>query len=266
MHQLIIKSKVNIVNESETIPLFLYGHSSGGVGAILYDQNRNALNLAPIDGIIATAPYFRLTKDLPEWQKGVLNLITKVDSSYTVTANFDVGQLTSDPKFQKKYSKDTLRYYDISAKQMKMWSDAGSFAMYDAAKCTSPILVIHGDQDAVSDYKSSECFVDICGSKQKKFVLAKGFMHDLHTESDREQVFIKIIIWLNHHIRTKLVRYSSLEALSVSDAGERRRSRVVTERPEVLNEIITKIEKMIISEQADAKAVEPAIEIQIAFE
>jgi alpha-beta hydrolase superfamily lysophospholipase len=67
---------------------------------------------------------------------------------------------------------------------MKMWSDAGSFAMYDASKRTCPILILHGDNDNVTDHRSSECFIDTCGSKDKKFILAKGFLHDLHTETD----------------------------------------------------------------------------------
>jgi alpha-beta hydrolase superfamily lysophospholipase len=241
IHQVIKVGKVNICNDGRTtMPLFLYGHSSGGVGAIIYDQMRNSFNLNQVDGVIASAPYLRMTKDIPEWQKGVINLISKVDSSYKVTTNVPVELLTSDPKFQKKYKRDKLRYSDLSAKQLKLWTDAGSFCMYDAAKFTAPLLMLHGDQDAVSDFKSSQCFIDTCGSKDKKFILAKGFLHDLHAEPDRELIFTKILQWLIFHVKKEEPKPMN-GALTATQPGERRRSRVVNERPQFLNDIVSTI-------------------------
>jgi alpha-beta hydrolase superfamily lysophospholipase len=238
MGQVIKLGKINETNDGVRIPLYMYGHSSGGLGAILYHQFRLSYDLVPVDGIVATAPYLRLTKDLPEWQKGMINILNKIDSSYMVTASFDVQHLTSDVKFQEKYKSDPLRNSDISAKQLKIWSDAGAIAMYDTAKFTCPILIIHGDKDTVTDYRSSECFIQTCNSKDKKFILAKGFLHDLHTETGRVHIFRKVMQWINARVGSPKV------TLTVnSNAGERRRSRAVIDRPPVLNEIIDKVKK-----------------------
>jgi hypothetical protein len=112
-----------------------------------------------------------------------------------------------DEKKQRRLKKDFLRSTSINAQQLVLWMEAGDKMVRDSSKSKSPLLVLHGDDDKVCDFKASETFVQSYGVQDKEFEIMKGYRHDLYNELDREQVFQKIITWINQ----RLVKYEPLE-------------------------------------------------------
>lgn len=168
------------------------GRRRRGIGA------GRTLSLEPVDGLIVTSPYLRLTVDSPSWQKKIIQFISKAYKSYLVQADISIFKLTRDKLMQHAIKEDPFRTSDITVKQLVEWDKRGSDSLCRAGDVDLPILVMHGSQDPVTDHRATAQFFTECQSDDKEFVLLPNFLHNVHMEIDRERhVFSKMVQWLN---------------------------------------------------------------------
>lgn len=199
--QLIIKEVV------VTRPVYLFGHSSGGLWVLLYGIKMELdSKMERVDGVISSAPYLKLTVDIPIWQKRVISFISKVWKSYSIEAAIDPQKLTHDEHMQKIYQEDPLLTWSISAKHLVEISKAGLYVLQNASKLTVPLFVTHGSEDLVTDYRASQQFYENVSSVDKQFMLEWGLYHDLHMEIQRDSVFNRVTYWLSRrHMLLELI-------------------------------------------------------------
>lgn len=172
------------------LPVFLLGHSAGGVTSAVYVLDHPAelagficesfafqvpapgFLIAAIRGVSHVAPH------LP-----ILKLGNKDFSRDPVV----VAALDGDPLIANE-TQPAMTVAALSRADQRLHDSFGEI--------TIPLLILHGTADHATVCHGSEYFAEHAGSKDTTLKLYEGHYHDLLADLGKEQVMADIIAWL----------------------------------------------------------------------
>jgi alpha-beta hydrolase superfamily lysophospholipase len=174
------------------LALFLYGHSMGG-NLVLNHLIRHAPNVA---GAIVTSPWLRLNVK-PQLYKAILaTLANKIFPSMAHPDGIIPSYLSHDEEVGKRYMTDPLVHHLITVRTYLEISHAGDFALEHAGRINCPLLLMHGDDDHLTDFTASaECSGKIVSPHA--FKPWKGLYHELHNEFEQLAILEFVEVWIN---------------------------------------------------------------------
>jgi acylglycerol lipase len=185
---------VMIVESGKTftgLPVFLYGHSLGGVIVLNYLLKKKP----KITGAIITSPTLRLAFE-PDKAKLVLAAIMKsVLPRLTQSTGLPVQYLSQDKEVVEKYVNDPMIHGKISLSLFHMMMGASDYSLSHASELLIPALFVHGSDDKICSPKGSMEFADKTGMAELK--IWNGGWHELHNEPFKQDVFDFILNWIN---------------------------------------------------------------------
>ena len=94
-------------------PVFLYGHSLGGLLVLDYAMQRPVTSLK---GIIATSPALGTASPVPAWKLTLANVMKTINPSMTMTNGLDLSAISHNPAVITAYKTDPLVHPLISAR------------------------------------------------------------------------------------------------------------------------------------------------------
>jgi acylglycerol lipase len=182
----------------EQVPLFVYGHSMGGLIALQY------LTGAPIDrvrGAVLSAPALR-TADASAVQKLVAPVLSKLLPNLGVLA-LEADTISRDPEVVRAYRTDPLN------RNGKMTARTGTEMMLTInampqrlASLTLPLFVLHGGADRLMSPEASELVRAHAASSDLTLKVYDGLYHEPHNEPEKDEVLGDVVDWLNRHLDT----------------------------------------------------------------
>jgi len=179
-------------------PIFLYGHSLGGMLALAYAIRRGD----EIQGVIATGAFLRS----PLWDQKAKVALAKMLGSLipklTLPSGLDPNILSRDPEVVKNYTGDPL-VHDRASFGLVMATLTGIDLCFAHAKeITPPLFLMHGTEDKAAYASGSEEFAKLAGETNKDITvkLWDGLYHEIHNEPEQEEVFKFMIEWLDNHL------------------------------------------------------------------
>ena len=178
------------------LPLFLYGHSLGGNIVANYILKHRSKELS---GAIIASPYFKLAFTPPKWKTNLARVLGRILPFLTLSDGLDPMELSHDPLIGKAYLEDPLVHSKISVKTYNIASRQGSWALEHASLLNYPTLIMHGDEDRLTSYTATQKFADNAGSIATMKIW-KGLRHELHNETNKEEVLSFICNWIIHVI------------------------------------------------------------------
>lgn len=180
------------------VPLFIYGHSMGGLIALQY------LTGSPherVRGGVISAPALDTSAANPV-QKVAAPLLSRLAPNLGVIA-LDPTTVSRDPAVVEAYRADPLNYTG------KLKARTGSEMMVTAAampsrlQCLSlPLLVLHGGADRLMPVSASEVVRAHAASPDLTVKIYDGLYHETHNEPEQDQVLDDIVAWLDAHRET----------------------------------------------------------------
>ena len=173
-------------------PVFLYGHSLGGLIALYYAFKHES-NLA---GVVATAPLLRLALDPPIWQKNLLRGLRALHLHPSIPNGMDDAKLSRDRNVIRAYRNDPLTHRLITPSLALGMLEAGEWCLAHASEFSVPLLLMHGDADQITSFKATEEFANL-SSDQCTLKILPGVYHEPHNEPEQRDVLAIIIDWLN---------------------------------------------------------------------
>lgn len=180
------------------LPLFLYGHSLGGLLALTY-----ALQFGQgLQGVIASAPALSTALQEQGLKIALVNLLGPLIPALTIPAGLEVRAISRDPEVVKDYLADPLNHDRSSLGLGKAALDAIGFCSAHAREFTPPLLVMHGRADRLTYPGGSEDFAKLASETNGDVTLKvwDGLYHELHNEPEKEDVFRTTIGWLDRHL------------------------------------------------------------------
>lgn len=186
------KFGADLVQRWPTLPRFLMGHSVGGVVA----AHLALTHPTRFRGLILSSPYLKNAVAVPGPLLALAGLLARVAPSLP-TIKLDPKLLARNPEVGAAYLRDPLVYTGgtkarIGYEQLH----AGAAVLARAAELTLPLLVLHGEADAIADAEGSRELVARSGSSDKTLRLYPGGYHELLNDDDHEEVWREILGWL----------------------------------------------------------------------
>ncbi len=177
------------------VPVFVYGHSLGGLVALQYLTGTPHGRVA---GGVVSAPALDTSAATPV-QRVVAPLLSRLAPGLGVLT-LDAETVSRDPAVVAAYRADPLVHTG------RMVARTGSEIMLGAAAMparlrglTLPLLVLHGGEDRLMPPSASEVVRQHAGSPDLTVRIWDGLYHEPHNEPEKEQVLDDVVAWLDAH-------------------------------------------------------------------
>jgi alpha-beta hydrolase superfamily lysophospholipase len=179
------------VRRHPRVPLFLYGHSLGGVLAINYVlRHKPTLN-----GAVIASPALQNAIAEQRWKVAVARVLGSLFPRLTLPTDIDPACVSRDESVVQALLGDRLVHRDITLGLGKCGLAAMSWAVEHAGDWTLPVLVMHGTADRLAFPSGSEEFARrVSGDCTLK--MWPSCYHELHNEPEREQVLLYGLEWM----------------------------------------------------------------------
>ncbi|GAA4331593.1 alpha/beta hydrolase [Mucilaginibacter gynuensis] len=175
-------------------PIFLFGHSAGGVFASAYAvQNQGKLK-----GLISESFAFQIPA--PGFALAAIKFLAHI-IPHTRLVKLNNADFSRDKSLVFKMDKDPLLENEKQpAKTMQQLLLAGEYLKKEMQAIKLPILILHGTADKATEPAGSEYLMKHASSADKQLKLYEGHYHDLLNDKDNDIVTKDILHWLNERV------------------------------------------------------------------
>lgn len=190
VHILVQRAK----SEHPDLPVFMLGHSAGGVTSCIYALE----NQSELDGLICESFAYELPVPgiVLSFLKG-LSYITP----HTHVFSLHNKDFSRDPKVVEEMNEDVLIKGESQPAQTgKVMINASERLTEEFSAITLPVLILHGTEDKATKPSGSEHFYEKTGSTDKTLKFYEGHFHDLLNDVDKEIVMADIQSWIDERI------------------------------------------------------------------
>lgn len=185
-----------IRNEHADQPLFLLGHSMGGlIAAAFLLQHQAEFRACALSG-----PAFRSDQAPPAIVIALIRLLATLVPTLPLL-QLDPSGVSRDQDVVKAYVKDPLVHHGkLSARLISEMSAIMNNTLARASDISLPILIMHGEADTLtSPAGSAEMFAQV-GSTDKVLKTYPGLYHEIFNEPEQETVLSDLSTWLEAHL------------------------------------------------------------------
>jgi alpha-beta hydrolase superfamily lysophospholipase len=186
---------VNIAkSEQPGLPVYLLGHSAGGVISCTYALDRQS----EIAGLICESFAFQVYA--PDLVLAIVKGLSHI-APHVHVLKLPKEEFSRDPQVVQSMFDDPLIADENQPSQTvaaMVRADERLAKEFDQIKL--PVLILHGTNDKVTKPGGSQIFYDNAGSKDKTLKLYDGYVHDLLNDVGKEVPMADIQGWLDARI------------------------------------------------------------------
>jgi lysophospholipase len=182
------------------VPLFLIGHSMGGVIALDYslmDRYQDGLR-----GLIISSPALRIKMTpVTRVKKFVGGKLSRILPAQVVSAGIDPQDISQDEEIIKAYKADPHVHSKISFGMGTAFFAMGDAILENAHRIHIPIYIFHGTADEICMPMGSEALYGQVASTDKTLKYYANLRHETFNERlpDRDQVLADLRAWIDRH-------------------------------------------------------------------
>ena len=187
----------DVIAESGDLPVFLMGHSMGGLIVAATVVDRGTAGLA---GVVLSSPALAIPADTSPLLRKLAPLVSRLVPNLPVT-RVDLGQISRDPVVVRAYREDPLTTvhgvrarlgYEILRAIERVREHPGAFDV--------PLLVYHGTADRITDPAGSRWVAEHAATDDVTLALYDGFYHETHNEPERDRVIAALADWIDERV------------------------------------------------------------------
>src|SRR3989454_12732813 len=172
------------------LPVYLLGHSAGGVVACIYTLEHQA----GLAGLICESFAFQVPA--PDFALAVFKGLAHV-APHAHVLHLKNEDFSRDPKAVEAMNADPLIAHETQPTQtLAAMVRADERLKREFPLITLPVLILHGTLDKATKPSGSQLFYDTAGSRDKTLKLYQGHYHDLLNDIDKEVVMADIKGWI----------------------------------------------------------------------
>jgi len=182
-------------------PLFIIGHSMGGLVALRYLARKGG----GIAGAIISAPLIAVAIPVPAHKLLIARLGLRYAPRMRLNNEIKPAHLSRDPAVGKAYAADP----HVNRKVSMKWFAEATRAMAEvqewAARIRTPVLVMHGTADRLASVEATKALFARLGSPDKELAIYEGYYHELFNEPEKQMLFERVTAWLAERVSESAV-------------------------------------------------------------
>lgn len=174
------------------LPIFLLGHSMGGLIALRYQQEYNTI----FRGAIIVSPWVATAMQVPRWKSTLANAFSKTLPAIPFGNRIDPALLSHDPDVVAAYAADPLVHDRITPRLFTEASHSMGLVFQRADRFDDPILFLLAGDDRIVDTSRTQALARGIPSGEVTIKVYPGMFHEVLNERDRMLVFRDIRNWI----------------------------------------------------------------------
>ncbi|MBA3534238.1 MAG: alpha/beta hydrolase [Ardenticatenales bacterium] len=179
-----------------SLPRVMVGHSMGALIATRYAlRYGEELDLLVLSGIA-----LQIGDDVPAFVKKIGSVLS------TVLPSFPVGEigkntLSRDPEVDRRINADPLHYRGkMKARMGHEMLQAAMESRTRVHQMALPVLIMHGENDKVTNPAGSKFLYETVGSSDKTLKIWDANLHEIFNELEKERIIAYMIDWLDERL------------------------------------------------------------------
>jgi len=185
------------VRSQPAVPLFMLGHSMGGLIALRYAL----IHQQRLSGLILSAALAAI-ESVPKPLELVGRALSVVAPRTPLIA-IDATLVSRDAAVVEAYISDPLVHHGkLPARTAAQLADAVESLPATVGAITVPALILYGTADGLAPPAGSEMLAERIGSADRTFKAYEGLFHEILNEPERDAVLDDIVAWLDARVRT----------------------------------------------------------------
>jgi alpha-beta hydrolase superfamily lysophospholipase len=177
------------------LPGFLWGHSLGGVLVANYVLQR----IPQLNGVVITSPGLKTSVSEQKVKTTFAKLAGKFMPEMSMATGLEAKLISRDPEVVEKYVNDPLVHGVATLAMAKYTLEAIPWAYAHAGEWALPVLIMHGDADAIAYVTGSQEFASLI-KRDCTLKIWPGLWHETHNEPEKEQVLAYALGWLDSQL------------------------------------------------------------------
>jgi len=172
-------------------PVFLYGHSMGGLMVLYYSLTAHP----DIAGVIATAPALAADEGVSPMTILTVKVLSRITPGLQINNGLDCSALSRKPEVVERYKTDPLVHGKITVRLGRQMLEASKWVR-ENKEFPLPLLLMCGSSDRIIDPEAVRQF----GSTVKGDItvnILDGFFHEVHNEPDQKIVLKSMVEWMD---------------------------------------------------------------------
>ncbi|MDP8255165.1 MAG: lysophospholipase [Candidatus Alcyoniella australis] len=183
-------SEVSI--EAKGLPVFLAGHSLGGLIVLSYALARPE----GLSGVVSSGAALKLAVEVPAVKRLLGNVTSKFIPKLSLNNELDPQSLSHDPAVVEAYIADPLVHPKITTRLFTEMVATMASTVERAGELTLPCLLMHGDADPICNPEGSRAFYDGLTVEDRTLLRYEGFYHEIFNEIGKEKPLNDMREWL----------------------------------------------------------------------
>ena len=180
-----------VKSRAADLPVFLLGHSAGGVVACLYAVDHQT----ELAGLICESFAFRVPA--PDFALAALKGLSHI-APHAHVLHLKNEDFSRDPAIVARMNADPLIAHETQpTRTVAAMVRADERLAQEFPRLRLPLLILHGTADHATRPEGSQQFFSQAGSTDKTLKLYEGAFHDPLNDLDRETVLADIVSWLD---------------------------------------------------------------------
>ena len=184
------------VQAQDDAPLFLLGHSNGGLILASTLLRRRPAGIA---GCVFSAPYFAIKFTVPPHLRLVAQVANVAMPHLLVTSKISHDGLTADTEMQREDRVDPLNFQGATPRWYLSSLAEQREILPRAAEWDYPTLLLLGGADALVENAVANDFLQRANATDKTVREYPGLRHELLRETRRDEIYADILRWLKDH-------------------------------------------------------------------
>jgi alpha-beta hydrolase superfamily lysophospholipase len=187
-----------IQKQQPRCPIFLFGHSMGGMIVLDYTL-RYPQDASALQGVIVSAPSIGEVGVSPI-RILLGKMLSRVWPRFSLNTGLDKSSGSRNEEILTSYTQDQLRHTLATARFSTEFFATLAWIHAHAAEWQVPLLILHGSADRVALPEGSELFYQRVTYPDKQRIEYPGAYHDLHCDINYPEVLTDLQTWMDQHL------------------------------------------------------------------
>jgi len=182
----------------EDLPLFLLGHSMGGLITVRYALERPS----GLAGVVVSSPALGTHPDFqpPLVLKLLVGLLSRLAPKLLVKSELQADAVSRDPAVVKAYLDDPLISQQVSVRWYSEMLKAMKTSHREAHALSVPMLLMQSGADRLVDPAAPGRWAAMAPPTLVELVSWDGFYHEMLNEPEKQRVRERIVDWLERTV------------------------------------------------------------------